>query len=758
MASPHPSGWSRHVNQSDGRPYWSHPQHGSSWTKPRDLKSPLELELENSPWDEYETNGRKYWVHKESKETTWNMPTDISETIKRFKRASEGAPTPPPRPLPPPNAPTGPASPALTSHTGALVAPGGYSPAGLPPRPAGALPPGVLPSSSSGLQPHLAPSSAVPTYATHAEAARAFKDMLQRLGVSRAWTWEVVMKEAITEPAYKALHTLSERKAAFEEFLVEEDRRLVAERDQSLARCRKEWTRAMDKVGGGVGFEEGVKSWWSWERGARVLSDKYPEVWALPRNDDERKILFDEYIAKLRTDEETRKREMRGRNMDKVTAILQSLALDLAGPVRWSDARALFMRTPEWHRDPELQRIEPIDLLTVFEDEVHRAEKELAEARGLVAEEKRRRGRKARDDFNTLLDELVASKHLTAGTPWSFIYPHLSRDPRYLALLGLPGSSSPLDLFWDRVDDLDVAAEERLVFLEGVAEKRGLTVGEETSEAEWRGAVEADERVKDLGDEAVREAFETLHHRAVRHARDARRRADKALRLAIDDLRYLFKRLDEPPVDVDTDSFDEVVRRGDVVEAKEWRALEGKDEARRSAWDKFVRRTKVRSACSSLSCSCMRCHERKGATQPTDSPLHPLHLTSLRLLVLPLHSSPRPHHPQEKRAEREAAEQGRTERDRAYERQRDLERATEREREGGAGRSRRASSAADAAEVGRKRPGAEQGEEGADGGERAKRLRLGEEVVVVPEGGGGEGDVTMRTSGRDDGPAEEGEL
>lgn len=114
------------------------------------------------------------------------------------------------------------------------------------------------------------------------------------------------MKEAITEPAYKALHTLSERKAAFEEFLVEEDRRLVAERDQSLARCRKEWTRAMDKVGGGVGFEEGVKSWWSWERGARVLSDKYPEVWALPRNDDERKILFDEYIAKLRTDEEVR--------------------------------------------------------------------------------------------------------------------------------------------------------------------------------------------------------------------------------------------------------------------------------------------------------------------------------------------------------------------------------------------------------------------------------------------------------------------
>ena len=86
--------------------------------------------------------------------------------------------------------------------------------------------------------------------------------------------------------------------------------------------------------------------------------------------------------------------------MDKVTSILQSLALDLAGPIRWADARALVMRTPEWHRDPELQRIEPIDLLTVYEDEVQRAEKELAEGRARIAEDKRRRGRKARDDYN----------------------------------------------------------------------------------------------------------------------------------------------------------------------------------------------------------------------------------------------------------------------------------------------------------------------------------------------------------------------
>lgn len=34
--------------------------------------------MENTPWKEYETGGRKYWVHNLSKETTWSMPKEIS--------------------------------------------------------------------------------------------------------------------------------------------------------------------------------------------------------------------------------------------------------------------------------------------------------------------------------------------------------------------------------------------------------------------------------------------------------------------------------------------------------------------------------------------------------------------------------------------------------------------------------------------------------------------------------------------------------
>ncbi|KWU46145.1 hypothetical protein RHOSPDRAFT_32138 [Rhodotorula sp. JG-1b] len=616
--------WTRHTSP-DGRPYWSHPQKGSVWEKPSELKSRVELEMEKTPWKEYETGGRKYWVHNLSKETTWSMPKEISDIVARFS-APPAMPTPPPPgrvgsmpptgpgvsfrpggpagmspggPVAPPLGPSaGARSPArhspapLNSHTGALVPPGGGGPhhggggggyGGMAPRPA----PTPMALSMTG-----GPGGPTPVFATHGEAEAAFKHMLGQLGVNQTWTWEMVMKEAITEPYYKALKTLAERKAAFEKYLDEQRAKEKEEMDKSIAKCRDKWNRAMDRIGGGVLMEDGVKSWWSFERGKKVMQAKCPDVWKMPRNDEERKVLFHDFVNKLRHDEEVRKREMRGRNMDKLTAIFQSLQLDLAGPVRWQDARGLIMRTPEWHRDPELQRIEPIDMITVFEDEVQRAEKELAEVRQRRAEERRRKARKAREGFNELLRELVQADQISAGTTWKSVYPLLAHDERYLALLGQPGSS-PLDLFWDVVDDLDVQAEENQLVIEAVAKERGVIVDEATKEDDFFAAIKDDVRLESMDYTAIRATFDKLQHRAVRAKRDERRRAEKRIRILVDDLRYALKKVD-PPIDVDTATYEEVVPL--VNETDEWKALEGNDDARKQAWEKFVRRQKEKRA------------------------------------------------------------------------------------------------------------------------------------------------------------------
>ncbi|GAA5940174.1 uncharacterized protein JCM15063_001728 [Sporobolomyces koalae] len=587
-ASPAPptSAWTKHTSP-DGRPFWS--KNGQSvWEKPSELKSPAEKEMENTPWKEYETGGRKYWVHERTKETTWNVPKEIADILARYSNVPGGPAAPSPVPPRTPafvaaaGSPLAGSDSPMTAQTGALVAPGGFG-STLPPRPAG-LPAIPIGSALS--------AAAVPVvFDTQQEAETAFKGMLKTLGVDSTWTWEMVMKEAITDPLYKALKTLAERKSAFEAYLREfkEEERL--EREKSLAKCRKDWTKAMDKIGGGVMYEEGVKPWWSYERAKRVMSEKFPDVWQSPRNDEERKILVDEFISNLRQKEETRKREIRGKNMDKLTRILESLELDLAGPIRWQEIRATLYRTPEWHRDPELQRIEPIDMLTVVEDEVRRADKELAEQRQRAAEEKRRKARKAREEYRVLLSELIDSDKIVSGTTWNSIYPLIDSDPRYLNLLGTPGSS-PLDLFWDVVDELDVRAEQDEQVVEFVAREKGIKVVEDSVEGDFVKALMGDDRIDKLGPKALKSTFDKLQYRAIRAAKEERRRAEKKLRIMIDDLRYAYKKLD-PPVDLEA-TYEEVLPR--IHETPEFVALDNDDEARKTAFSKFIKRQKEKRA------------------------------------------------------------------------------------------------------------------------------------------------------------------
>ena len=181
--------------------------------------------------------------------------------------------------------------------SGALVGPGGFVPSG-------GVPQRMQPQTQHSNLPQV--PVALPDFQSYADAERAFMNMLGTIGVTPTWTWEQTMRETITEPYYKALKTLAERKAAFEKFVAERKQAEKDERDRSLERCRKEFFKALDRLGGGVDKDDGVKSWWGWEKGEKELSRRMGDAWKSPRNDEERRTLFEEYIAALKTKESVR--------------------------------------------------------------------------------------------------------------------------------------------------------------------------------------------------------------------------------------------------------------------------------------------------------------------------------------------------------------------------------------------------------------------------------------------------------------------
>ena len=98
-----------------------------------------------------------------------------------------------------------------------------------------------------------------------------------------------------------------------------------------------------------------------------------------------------------------------------------------------------------------------IDILKAFENHIKSLERNYNETRQKRKAVKAREERKNRDMFIALLKDLKAGGKIKPGTKWKDIHDLIEDDSRYVAMLGQAGST-PLDLFWDFIED-----EERML-------------------------------------------------------------------------------------------------------------------------------------------------------------------------------------------------------------------------------------------------------------------------------------------------------
>jgi len=67
-------------------------------------------------------------------------------------------------------------------------------------------------------RPNLPDEPAIPHngFATFEEGEKAFMYLLRKAGVDATWTWDQTMRAIITDPLYKALNSLAEKKATWQ--------------------------------------------------------------------------------------------------------------------------------------------------------------------------------------------------------------------------------------------------------------------------------------------------------------------------------------------------------------------------------------------------------------------------------------------------------------------------------------------------------------------------------------------------------------
>ncbi|KAL9713446.1 U1 snRNP protein [Leucoagaricus gongylophorus] len=612
--------WTEHRNP-EGRTYWFNTGTKQSvWEKPDELKTTWERALSKTKWKEYFSHGKKYYYNTETKESKWECPEEVTlyldEAQEEAKRLSvqAGSGSQQLRAIGAPGfMPVGATQGALvpmggadtssstsqsqqtngTSSNGTLLAVGAHIGSNGLPLAANS----VLPA-----RPHLPDDPVIPHngFATVEESEKAFIHLLKKAGVDANWTWDQTMRAIITDPLYKALNTLAEKKVCWEKYTNGLRAKEQEEKEARLAKLRPA-IRNMLKGNPNV-FH------YTTFRTADKLFAQHP-IWQQARIEAERKLIFEEYIAELKQREMQESRAARTRSVSKVVALFKDLNVDVL--TRWKIAYGMIAESEQYKADSELQKLPSLDILLAFEDYSRVREREYEEQTRRAQVEKTRKERKAREAFKSLLQGLIHTGEIKARSKWKEVYPSFKDDERYLNMLGNPGSN-PLELFWDTVDTLDQKLDAKIAVVEDVMKRwtppynevsrdgdgdvkmseaeKGFVVEVDTTVEQFLGALEQNvtDALRSLESVDMVEVFTELKNLVVKKKADEKRRAERKQRHLQDDLRYAMRKLSEP-LDI-TLSYDQVVPL--IQDLPEYKVLD--DEGRRAAFTKYVKRQKER--------------------------------------------------------------------------------------------------------------------------------------------------------------------
>jgi len=280
-----------------------------------------------------------------------------------------------------------------------------------------------------------------PDYHSLEEAESAFMKLLKRHNVQPDWTWEETMRATIKDPQYRALKDPRDRKAAFEKYAVEVRLQEKDRAKERFAKLRADFNTMLKR-------HPEIKYYSRWKTIRPIIEGE--TTFRSTNEEDERRQLFEEYILSLKKAHVEQEAVTRKAAMDELVEILGSLNLEPY--TRWAEAHAMIHSHNKFQSDEKFKSLTKCDVLTAFENHIKSLERAFNDARQQHKAARARKERKNREQFVLLLKEQRSLGNIKAGSKWMNLCPIIKDDPRYHAILGQPGSS-PLDLFWDMVEE-----------------------------------------------------------------------------------------------------------------------------------------------------------------------------------------------------------------------------------------------------------------------------------------------------------------
>ncbi|EDW54089.1 GM18387 [Drosophila sechellia] len=476
--------WTEH-KAPDGRPYYYNQNtKQSSWEKPEALMTPAELLHNQCPWKEYRSDtGKVYYHNVATKETCWEPPPEYVD-MKAKAKAEEAAAA-------------AKAVAAMTSSSLAgMVPPAALAsilPAALPIAPRlptpeihSPLTPSSNENSSSAMDQAMAATLAaieVPqqnakkddksdsavVFKDKREAIESFKELLRDRNVPSNANWDQCVKIISKDPRYAAFKNLNERKQTFNAYKTQ---KIKDEREESRLKAKK----AKEDLEQFLMSSDKMNSQMKYFRCEEVFAGT--RTWtAVPEPD--RRDIYEDCIFNLAKREKEEARLLKKRNMKVLGELLESMT-SINHATTWSEAQVMLLDNAAFKNDVTLLGMDKEDALIVFEEHIRTLEKEEDEEREREKKRMKRQQRKNRDSFLALLDSLHEEGKLTSMSLWVELYPIISADLRFSAMLGQSGST-PLDLFKFYVENLKARFHDEKKIIREILKEKAFVVQAKTS-------------------------------------------------------------------------------------------------------------------------------------------------------------------------------------------------------------------------------------------------------------------------------------
>lgn len=114
-------------------------------------------------------------------------------------------------------------------------------------------------------------------------------------------------------------------------------------------------------------------------------------------DEDERRQLFEEYVADLRKSEQERESKTRKQGVDDLVGLLKSLNMEPY--TRWSEAQGIIENNDQFQSEPKYQALSKLDILNAFENHIKFLERDFNDKRQRTKLAKNRKERKNREAF-----------------------------------------------------------------------------------------------------------------------------------------------------------------------------------------------------------------------------------------------------------------------------------------------------------------------------------------------------------------------